>query len=107
MGLNVFEKGFLTEKRIEFKNGAFHPTSSIKYESTENKMEFLIVRFGGRAIDKSKRNWMDFKKVKRIRDSIVHPKNETKQTITLDDVDLTIKTLAYYRELMSKKLFGR
>lgn len=105
-GLQDLERAFLIEKRVELKSGQFTISNSDKYESTENKMEFLIVTLAGKKLDKSDKYWVDFGRAKKVRDSIVHPKVDHRVTFTIDDARLTFGTLEYYRKLLSKRLYG-
>ncbi len=103
--LSEVERGVLMEKRVELKNGKFLLTNNDKYESTENKMEFLVTTVAGRVFDKSNKYWKDFKEIKKIRDSIVHPKMNHRTSFNETHARMTISTLRYYQKLLSKKLY--
>lgn len=104
--LTLLEHSFLQEKKIEFKKGHFELTNADKYESTENKLEFLITTIARSNLDKATKSWSDFQNVKGFRDAIVHPKLGRKIKFTINEAELTIDTLAHYLNLLSKKLYG-
>lgn len=103
--LGVNDIGFLLEKRIELKMGQFELTNSPKYESIENKMEYLLRRFASYTIDKSTKNWQSFTQIKIIRDSIAHPKEGRETVYSISDGVLTINTLRQFLNLLSKKIY--
>lgn len=105
--LQIIEKGFLSEKKINLEKGEFIIGSVDKYESTESKIEFLLHRFGQKKLDKSTVRWQTYQRAKSIRDSIIHPKHERAEEFTLDNVKRSVKVLKEYLNLVSKILFGR
>ena len=107
LDLSVFERGFLLEKKIELKNGQFVIQNAVKYESSENKLEFLLTRFANYNIDKQSLHWKDFKECKDLRDSVIHPKKNRKLKVNINDAEKNLKTLQYYLNLLSKKLYKK
>ncbi|HEY5124580.1 MAG TPA: hypothetical protein VIK14_12675 [Ignavibacteria bacterium] len=105
--VSVFEKGFLLEKKIEIKNGEFVLNNTDKYQSTENKIEFLLKKFACYKIDKSTVHWNSFKLSKELRDFIIHPKKNRIIKISIDEADKNLKTLQYFIKLLSKKLYHK
>ncbi|MBI5021732.1 MAG: hypothetical protein HZB59_09860 [Ignavibacteriales bacterium] len=103
--ITVHEKGFLVEKRIEMKNGLFVLTNSDKYETIENKVDYLLRNFGNRRLDKSNKHWQNFKFVKELRDSIVHPKKINPPHLSISNVRLAIETIKYYLQLLSIRIY--
>lgn len=105
--LLINEIGFLKEKRVEFIKGEFVVGKSHKHESAENKMEFLLKRFGGVKLDKGNKDWANFKRIKSLRDSIVHPKmgEERIKKFSAKDAELTWDTLISYLKLLLKKIY--
>lgn len=105
--ITIHEKAFLIEKKVELKKGEFTITNSDKYESTENKIEFLINTIAKSHLDKSNIHWMEFKEIKIIRDSLVHPKIGKNTEFNIKSAEKTIKILLYYINLLSKKLYNK
>ena len=103
--LGIHGIGFLLEKRIELKKGQFELTNSDKYESIENKMEYLLRRFANYTLDKSTKSWKNFVQAKIIRDSIAHPKEGRGTVYSLSDGILTIDTLRQFLNLLSKRIY--
>jgi hypothetical protein len=85
--------------------GQFELTNSDKYESIENKMEYLLRRFANYTLDKSTKSWQNFVQAKIIRDSIAHPKEGRETVYSLSDGILTINTLRQFLNLLSKKIY--
>lgn len=105
--LTEHEIAFLLEKRVELKDGNFKKTNSDKFESVENRLEFLLKRIGNYSIDKSTQHWNSFKNIKKIRDTIVHPKGTVNTDLNIKVTNETLQTLNYYLELTGKKLYGK
>jgi hypothetical protein len=103
--LTVHDRGFLLEKKVELKNGLFNLSNSDNYETIEHKIEFLVINIAHGRLDKKNRYWKNFKAVKGIRDSIVHPKETRNMACSIVDCDLTIETLKYYIALLAKKVY--
>jgi hypothetical protein len=104
-GLSIHERGFLIEKRIELDKGTFCIAHADKYESIENKIEFLAMRFGKHRLDKSTKKWQEFKNVKGKRDCILHPKIKHDIDFSIEDAENTISVLTYYRNWLTRLLF--
>ncbi len=105
--LTVHERAFLTEKRIELKNGVFQLTNSIKYESNQEKLEFLLSSIAKTKLNKSTKHWQDFQEIKKLRDSLVHPKLGSETSFNIEKAEKTIEVLVYYLNLLSKKLYNK
>lgn len=105
--LSVSESGFLKEKRVELKNGEFVISNADKYETTENKLEFLLRKFTNSKIDKSKIYWQNYLLSKKLRDSIMHPKKSKLSIIDIQSAEINLITLKYFIEILSKKLYGK
>jgi len=105
--LSISEVGFLKEKKVEMKNGEFVVSNGDKYETTENKLEFLLRKFTNYKIDKSKIYWQNYKLSKNLRDSIMHPKKSKTSMIDIQSAETNLNTLKYFIEILSKKLYGK
>ncbi len=106
--LSINEIGFLRERRIKLKKGEFVLTKADKYENIENKIEFLLKRFANKKLDKGGKDWIDFKRAKSLRDSIVHPKlgADRSKTFTMADAELTHNILSSFLKLLAKEIYG-
>lgn len=105
--LSTLEVGFLKEKKVEIKNGEFVISNTDKYETTENRIEFLLRTFANYKIDKSKIYWQNYKLSKNLRDSIMHPKINKVSIIDIQSAETNLNTLKYFIEILSKKLYGK
>lgn len=104
--LSSGEIGFLLEKKVELRKGQFVVSGADKYENIENKIDFLLKKFVGYSIDKSKSYWSDFQASKNIRDTLVHPKKHKSINIGIKEAELNLKTLQYFIKLLSNKLYN-
>ncbi|MBK6912442.1 MAG: hypothetical protein IPH11_01710 [Ignavibacteriales bacterium] len=105
--LSVSESGFLKEKKVELKNGEFVVSRIDKYETTENKLEFLLRKFTDSKIDKSQIYWQNYKFSKDLRDSIMHPKKSKSAFIDIQSAETNFNTLKYFIDLLSRKLYNK
>ena len=88
----LHEKAFLLEKKVRFCDhgdtlGKFIIDPSNEYRSLEDKIFFLISKFG--KFDpgfKGNKLWQDFEKFKEIRNNIVHPKKYSELSLNTDMV---------------------
>ncbi len=93
------EKAFLLEQRIKFVDTGVDAGQFIlegkEYRQIEHKIMFLVARFGhglsNTELDRGFSLWDSFKKLKRSRDSVVHPRR-VEFDLTTDDLDLYIRT---------------
>ena len=105
--LSIHEKSFLIEKKVELKSGKFSISNRDNYESTENKIEFLMSTIANHTFDKSTKQWQDFQEAKKYRDSLVHPKLGRANGIDIDKAEKTLKTLVHFLNLISLKLYKK
>lgn len=105
--LSLSEVSFLIEKKVEIKNGEFVISKIDKYETTENKLEFLLRKFSNYKIDKSRIHWQNYRLSKKVRDSIMHPKKNRNSKISIRNAQTNLDTLKYFLELLSKKLYNK
>jgi hypothetical protein len=104
--LSIHEKAFLQEKRVNVDKGQFRISNGDKYESIENKLEFLLVTIAKSNLDKSTKHWQDFVNAKELRDSLVHLKESRLNDYKISIADDTIKVLTYYLNVLSKKIYN-
>ncbi len=105
--LSVNERAFLQEKRVNLDKGQFKISNGDKYESIENKLEFLLVTIAKSNFDKSTRHWRDLLIAKELRDSLVHPKESRLIDYKIHMAEDTIKVLSYYLNILSKKIYNK
>ncbi|MFA5804130.1 MAG: hypothetical protein WC879_05765 [Melioribacteraceae bacterium] len=105
--LSVNEKAFLQEKRVNMDKGQFRISNGDKYESIENKLEFLLVTIAKSNLDKSTKHWQDLLNAKELRGSLVHPKESRLIEYKIHMADDTIKVLSYYLNVLSKKIYDK
>ena len=105
--IELHEKAFLLEKRLEIINGQWQITKVDNYQKVENKVLFLLKRFGPHAMDKGSKLWLNFKKIEKIRNGLVHPKAgklDVKE-LTVDNAKLSVETVKEILKILNEKIF--
>ncbi|MFH1931888.1 MAG: hypothetical protein ABIN18_09905 [Pseudomonadota bacterium] len=74
--LSVLEESILLEKEFYLKNGSFTLTDTLKMYRLTERIEFLYSKFSKIPLDKSKSFWEQIKVGLRIRNDLVHPKEQ-------------------------------
>lgn len=105
--LALLERALLLERRINFEEGEFRISNSIKYESVENKLEFLIARYGKQKLRKNTLHWNRFKESKKIRDSITHPKVQSQTYVEIVETKENLQVLKHYLKFASKQIYNK
>ena len=111
--LNLYEKGFLLEKKISLKNGEFILEDRLKISRLIERIEFLFKKFDSSKLDKRSTWWHNLNKGISLRNSLVHPKeftqiSETQIESTLFAVIECVNNLflAIYRRKLPSKSMG-
>ena len=107
--IELHEKAFLLEKKLELRNGKWKISNSDDFQRVEDKILFLLNRFGPHEFDKTSKLWSDFQKIKRIRNGLVHPKTgklEIKD-LTLKNAELAIETVITTLKMLTKKIYHK
>ena len=108
--LSLNERGFLLEKKLELSSkGEFKISNQDQYYSTEDKILFLLKRFGNYEVSKNSKMWSDFKKIKRLRDALIHPKSGIidYKNISIKDAEMTMYSVIYLLKLLTKEIYKR
>lgn len=103
--LELHEVAFLKESKIEFDQGNFEIKGN-KYNSTKDKILFLLLRFGNYKVDKSSKLWQRLNQLEDIRNLLVHPKRN-KQNIKqfqIKHAQDALDTIIEIIKLMYKKI---
>jgi hypothetical protein len=72
--LNIWERGFLSEKRVDFDDGEFTVSESLKMEKLQDRLLFICRRFSTRPIDRTSPMWSNLKSALKLRNQLTHPK---------------------------------
>jgi hypothetical protein len=105
--LCTHEKAFLFEKRVFLEKGQFRISGADKYESSESKLEFLLTTIAKSNLDKSTKHWQEFLEAKKVRDSLIHPKDNRFEEYGIQKAEDTIKILSYYLNALSNKIYHK
>jgi hypothetical protein len=111
--LNVWERGFLSEKRVQFDDGEFSLLDNLKMEKLEDRLLFICRRFSTKPIDRTSPMWGNFRSALKLRNQLTHPKQVieiTKQQVSaaleaiLEILDYTYRSL--YKQPYPTKHLG-
>ena len=107
--IELHEKAFLLEKKLELKNGEWKLSNADDFQRVEDKILFLLTRFGPHKFNKNSKLWSDFQKVKKIRNGLVHPKTGRLdiKDLTVDYANLSIKTVIDILKILNRKIYGK
>jgi hypothetical protein len=98
---DIFEQSIMQEKSVRLLHGK-PSLGEQRFQSIEDRVQFLFWRFTGQEFDKNKTWWPDFANAVSVRNSIMHPKKKGEITAqdaerailaiiaTLDDLMLTV-----------------
>lgn len=90
--ISIFEKSFLVEKDLSFKNGKFSLSNNLKMTRITDRIEYLFNFFDHKPINKSTHWWTQINDGYKLRNNIVHPKQA--KIITEKDVERSILSIS-------------
>jgi hypothetical protein len=109
----IHERGFLEEKQVRFANngvkaGTFYLENKEEFRRLEDKILFLIARFGkSRSIDKGRHLWQRFEKMKDKRNALSHPKRNREIELTLKDAQEAIEIARSVITIVSSEVWKK
>jgi hypothetical protein len=112
--LQLHERAFLLEKKVKLVDsgeriGQF-VLEGTEYNRLEDKIFFLISKFGGRGTTKVKKGdqlWQRFKKFKDTRDALIHPRQKRSIPLSISKVQQFIDTTKDIIRLISEKVWRK
>jgi hypothetical protein len=109
---SVHENGFLIERQVQFNRsgneaGTFSIGKNPEFKRIEDKVLFLIAKFGGGRIDKGGRLWQKFEKVKKKRNTLSHYRKDCDIELTSQDSQEAMKLAKELIEFLSKKVWKK
>jgi hypothetical protein len=108
----IHERGFLEERSVQFetsggKAGEFILANRREYRKLEDKILFLIAKFGGGTrLDKGSSLWQKFERSKDLRDKLAHPRKDKTPILSKEDVKTTLDIAKEIIQLVSGKVWG-
>ena len=110
----LHERAFLLEKRIKLEDkgdkiGQF-VLEGAEYSRLEDKIFFLVTKFGNRGSLKVKRGdtlWQEFQELKDARDALVHPKQNKQVLVSIEKVRKFIETSKEVIQLVSLNMWNK
>ncbi len=109
---SIHEKGFLEEKQVKFNRsgkdaGLFSVGTTSEFRRIEDKVLFLIAKFGDARVDKGDKLWQKFEKVKKKRNSLTHYRRGCDIEVNLHDSQEAIDLAKELIEFLSKKVWRK
>lgn len=109
---SVHERGFLEEKQVQFirsgsQAGTFSMGKNPEFKRIEDKVLFLIAKFGGGKVDKGARLWQKFEKVKKKRNILSHYRRDCDIELTTQDSQEAMELAKELIEFLSKKVWKK
>jgi hypothetical protein len=109
----IHEQGFLEERAVEFVSagaqmGRFRLTSRQDYRGLDQKIMFLVAKFGkNTSIDKGSGWWPKFESTKKKRNKVVHPRKDDPVVITSSDAADALEVSKEIIKVVSKAVWGK
>jgi len=106
----VHERGFLEEKQVKFvikglKAGTFQIENNEEFKRLEDKILFLIAKFGEEENIKGTYLWQRFEKMKKVRNNLSHPKRNKEIILCMEDAKESIDLAKDVITFVSKKVW--
>lgn len=110
--LSVHERAFLGERQVQFNRagkdaGTFTIGSSQEFKRIEDKVLFLLAKFGDGKVDKGGTLWQKFEKVKSKRNALTHYRRGNDTEVTVKDSREAIDLVKEVIEFLSKKVWKK
>ena len=109
---SVHERGFLEEKQVQFirkgdEAGKFSMGNAPEYKRIEDKILFLVAKFGGGKVDKGGQLWQKFDSVKKKRNALSHYRRDSDIELTSQDSQEAMDLAKELIEFLSKKVWKK
>jgi hypothetical protein len=109
---SIHEAGFLQEKQVLFNRsgsraGTFSISTNSEFKRIEDKVLFLIAKFGGGTIDKGSPLWQKFERVKKKRNLLTHYRKTNDIEITTQDSQEAIELTKELVDFLSRKIWRK
>lgn len=109
---SVHEEGFLKERQVHFNRdganvGTFTVSANSEYRRIEDKVLFLIAKFGGAKIDKGGRLWQKFERVKKKRNALSHCRRDKGVDVDYRDSEEAMEVAREIIGLLSKRIWRK
>jgi hypothetical protein len=109
----IHERGFLEEKQVRFANkgenaGTFHIENREEFRRLEDKILFLIAKFGTtKTIKKGATIWQRFEEIKEKRNYLSHPRRTKEIDLSLKDAQEAIDVAKSVITFVSREVWGK
>lgn len=109
----IHERGFLQEKQVRFANkgdkaGTFYLENKEEFRRLEDKILFLIAKFGeSKSVKKGAHLWQRFEQMEKKRNNLTHPRRGREIELTLKDAKEAISVARSVIEFVSKEVWKK
>ena len=100
---DIFERSIMQEKSVKLVRGQPY-LGEQRFQSIDDRVQFLFWKFSGEEFDKSKSWWPNFANAVSIRNGIMHPKKEAE--ITAQDAERAILAIVAALDELMWTVFG-
>lgn len=109
---SVHEEAFLLEKQVIFNKsgrnaGRFSIGKNPEFKRIDEKMLFLVAKFGSGSAEKGGQLWQKFERAKERRNALIHYRRDSETTLTAEDAKETMETVKETIEFLSKAVWGK
>jgi hypothetical protein len=109
---SVHESAFLVEKQVLFNRtgaeaGTFSVGKNQEFKRLEDKVLFLIAKFGGGKFDKGGQLWQKFEKVKKKRNVLSHYRKGCDIDLTSQDSQEALELAKELIDFLSKRVWRK
>jgi hypothetical protein len=103
--LSVHERAILLEQDVRFHQGEFKVSDNLRMVSIQDRMLFLHLKFGGKALDRSAVWWSELSNALTLRNKLTHPKEVP--IIGVDDVRRALRAIIEAIDVLFRAIYRR
>lgn len=103
--LTLLEKSILFEKKIVLEAGEFRLTEQLKMYRLDERIEFILRRFSGKAVNKNAVWWSKLQQGINFRNKLIHPKG--KELINESIVNNSLQAILDTLNIIYKTVYKR
>lgn len=109
---SVYESAFLEEKQVRFNTsgklaGTFSIGSTSEFKRIEDKVMFLVAKFGGQNLDKGGPLWQKFESVKEKRNALTHHRRGSDVEVGIKDSEDALALAKELIEFLSMRVWKK
>lgn len=102
--MTVHDKSILMEREVRLEKGEYKLTPILKIARLEDRIQFLHVRFSGKAIDHTQTWWSRLSEAMKLRNQLTHPKEML--VIKQEAVERAIQAIVDTIDALYQAIYG-